>query len=554
MIRLAQMEWGDLPAWVSATSTLFALIFAAVAAVAARRAYRIESERDQVNAGQRRQQEAFLRRAQAALVSAWWSSRNTPTDPPQWGAFVRNASETPVYQARLSVVNVHDPDVSDHFDLAVVPPAAAPEFYRSRVVDEEMTPDTALDFRVEMTFTDSTGNRWSRDQQGRLSEVQSEVTIWADTQRTRTLDRFSADFLASHHVKVLFRTCPIETLRRDFLVAVKAGETADVLVGPHDWIGNLVQHRVIDPIDLTRRRREAFVQQTIEAMTYEDALYGIPYASDSIALLRNLELAPQPPATVEEMLAHGRRLCGANRSSDPVALQVGTGDGFYVYPLYSSAGGRLFSRDSDGGWDVNAVAGAGSAAALGRLRALGEQGEGILRREIDRDAAIRTFIEGRTPYLVCAPWGMGEARAAGVRVAASPMPPFENAQPARSLIAVHGFFLASASRNKAIAQDLIGEHLTRTEVALALYAAQPRTPALRTALDSVFGSDAEARVFHDQCEVGDLIPSAPDVVAMWEMFNRAEVDTVAGDGVEAVVQRLRQSVVDANRMAGRRQP
>jgi arabinogalactan oligomer / maltooligosaccharide transport system substrate-binding protein len=72
--------------------------------VVTRRTYQIESERDRVNAKARRVQEYFARRAQAALVSAWWEESRDG----QWGAFVRNASETPVYQAFLTVLGLDD--------------------------------------------------------------------------------------------------------------------------------------------------------------------------------------------------------------------------------------------------------------------------------------------------------------------------------------------------------------------------------------------------------------------------------------------------------------
>jgi arabinogalactan oligomer / maltooligosaccharide transport system substrate-binding protein len=545
-MRPTLVEFGDLPGWVSAVSTLFALVFAAVAAVATRRAYKIESDRDRINAQERKGQEAFLRRAQAALVSAWWGSRRTAIRRTQWGAFVRNASETPVYQATLSVVNVHDPDVGERFELTVVPPTDVAQFYPSRLGRaQDSTADTP-DYRVEMSFTDSTGTRWIRDPQGRLYEVFPELTIWADTQRTRILDQFTQSFLASHQVDVHFHTLPIETLRSDFLAAVKAGETPDVLVGPHDWIGNLVAHQAIEPISLPTRRRAAFTERALDAMTYGGRLYGIPYAADSIALLRNLELAPQAPATLEELLSNGRSLCAAGRAREPFVVQVGTGDGFYVYPLYTSAGGRLFVEAADGRWDPTAVAGEGTVNAFARLRMLGEQGDGILRREIDRDKAIALFTRGETPYLVCAPWGIGEARAAGMPVAVSPVPPFAGGAPARSLVAFHGFYLASTSRNKSVAQDLISHHMTRTEVAMALYAAQPRTPALRSALDKVLASDAASAIFHRQVEAGDIIPSDPEIVDVWNVFHRAEVDVVAGQPVEPVLRSLQQRLVQVS--------
>ncbi len=259
----------------------------------------------------------------------------------------------------------------------------------------------------------------------------------------------------------------------EFLAAVAEGQTPDVITGPHDWIGALVENNLVEPVDLPVERRSAFVDKAIEAMTYNGELYGVPYAADSIALLRNLDLAPVAPKSIDEMIRHGRSLCSGGSVAEPVAIQVGEGDGFYVYPLLSSLGGKIFARTADGRWDQEALAGQSSARAFRRIVELGEKGDRVLRREINRDVAISLFVEGRTPYLLCAPWAIGPARDAGIRVAASTVPPFEGGAPARSLIAVHGFFFPTAGKNKAIARELVYDFLTRMDIAEALYWPSP---------------------------------------------------------------------------------
>src|SRR5262249_10321424 len=159
---------------------------------------------------------------------------------------------------RVLVVSARDPDVHEAIDLIVLPPAAEPVFYPTGIVEDSAEVPVDPDRRVEVAFSDSAGIRWIRDQQGGLAEVLSELTIWADDQRTTTLDQFTADFLASHHVVVRFRTRPIETLRADFLAAARSGEGADILVGPHDWIGDLARHGAIDPIRIDSVRKDAF--------------------------------------------------------------------------------------------------------------------------------------------------------------------------------------------------------------------------------------------------------------------------------------------------------
>lgn len=172
------VEWGDLPGWLSAFGSVFALVFAAIVVVVTRRMYQIESERDRVNAEARSVQESFARRAQAALVSTWWGESRDEG----WGAFVRNASETPVYQVYLTVL---DPD--DHSDgikvhYLVVPPSDDALFCP---IDNDRPAQRTTDRRVKLSFTDAAGVRWLRNQYGLLTELQPNLRIKADPSRAR---------------------------------------------------------------------------------------------------------------------------------------------------------------------------------------------------------------------------------------------------------------------------------------------------------------------------------------------------------------------------------
>jgi maltose-binding protein MalE len=529
-------NWGDVPTWLSSIATILALGFAAAAAVVAQRVYRIESKRDKINADARREQEAFLRRTQAALVSAWWGRQDGGQWPDRWGAFVRNASETPVYQASLTTLDIHDPDVSERFELPIVPPGAEPAFHPSglTVQDGQHT----ADYRVEITFTDSAGVRWIRDQQGRLSELRPEVLIWADERRAAALHRHAEEFLAGYEVRLRFRTGRIETLYEELVSSTGVDEMPDIVVGPHDRINSLVRHGVIDPVALSQRRVRGFLPEAVSAMTYQGELYGVPYALDTAVLLRNTDLAPDAPATFEAMLADGERLRGANQA-DYVFLMP-AGDPYYLYAVLLAAGGQLFGRAPDGRLDTGAT-GLGTSqtlAAFERIRELGALGAGVLRPEIDRDRATELFVAGRSPYLTCASRVLADARRSGLPFAVGPVPPYAGCPPVRPFVSVHGFYLTRHGPNKTIAQDLAAHYLTRTDVSLALYATQPRPPALRAAVDQVVDRDPVMAAFYRECQLGDLLPSIPEMEEVWRLLAQAEEELVRGAPAAPAVRRL----------------
>jgi Bacterial extracellular solute-binding protein len=380
------------PTWLSAVAALIALMFAAIAAVAARRTYLIESDRDRVNAQARLVQDAYLRRSQAALVSTWWSQRDG-------GAYVRNASDSPVYQAYLTV---HDdaPGTTVKLDLPVIPPSGQPEMYPVQVREASLTSR-----RVSLTFTDASGVRWERDRYGRLTETDPSLLICAHPDVAGVLSSFAADMQAAYGVCVDFDTDAVEYGPRGTQLRARfARGGAEVLVAPHDWIGEFLAAAAVDEIPLPQTRRAAFRPWTLDAMSQHGSLYGIPIALDTMALVRNTELAPDPPTTMDELIKVGLRLKAAGRAQQIMAVMVGeTGDPYQIWPLVSSSsGGWLFGRTPDGAWDPHSIglARPETVAAFERIRQLGDTGLGILRRGTDDDAAADAFCRGDTAFLL----------------------------------------------------------------------------------------------------------------------------------------------------------
>ena len=77
-------------------------------------------------------------------------------------------------------------------------------------------------------------------------------------------------------------------------------------MGAHDWIGNLVQNGTIDPIQIPETVSSTLQPLAIEAVTFDGQTYGMPYTMNNIVLFRNTDLAPDAPATMEEMVAAGQ--------------------------------------------------------------------------------------------------------------------------------------------------------------------------------------------------------------------------------------------------------
>jgi arabinogalactan oligomer/maltooligosaccharide transport system substrate-binding protein len=376
------------------------------------------------------------------------------------------------------------------------------------------------------------------------AQAGGKLVIWADDKRAAVLKPFAEKFSKDNGVNVT-----VQAISKDqqttFVTASQQGSGPDVMVGAHDWIGNLVQNGAIDPVRLTDAQKSAFPAVALKAVTFNGQLYGVPYALENIALIRNTDLAPSAPATIEDLVAAGKALKTAGKATEIMALQTGqNGDVYHLYPLYTSGGGYLFGTKTNGDLDPKdlGVGKPGSVAALTKIQALGEKGEGALKRSIGGDNSIATFTSKKTAFLVSGPWAITDIKKAGIHYDISPVPGFAGGQPAQPFVGVQAFFVAAKGKNKALAQEFVTNYLTQPDLAVALYQAEPRPPALTAALDQVKASDPDLAKFLEAGKIGQPMPSIPEMATIWDPLGKAEAAIIGGANVQTTVDAAAKTI------------
>ncbi|MEP7333863.1 MAG: extracellular solute-binding protein, partial [Terracoccus sp.] len=188
--------------------------------------------------------------------------------------------------------------------------------------------------------------------------------------------------------------------RQQYKDATKVGKGPDIVVGAHDWLGELVQENTVAPIQLSADTAAQFAKTSIDAAKFNGQNYGVPYAVENIALMRNTALAPDAPKTMDELVASGKAIKAKNPKVTNVLLQqVGkTGNAYYTYPYMSAFGGGIFGSTADGGFDPNKVI-VGSKGSVQGAEVLAKLGkEGILSTNVGDDNAEGLFDAGKSPY------------------------------------------------------------------------------------------------------------------------------------------------------------
>jgi arabinogalactan oligomer/maltooligosaccharide transport system substrate-binding protein len=384
-------------------------------------------------------------------------------------------------------------------------------------------------------------------EEGGQAASSGELLVWAgEGTGGEAVKKVAAGFGDEHGVDVTVELLPGDELQSNFVTASQAGNAPDVLFGAHDWIGNLVQNGSIDPVQLPDATRELFQPLALDAVTFNGQVYGMPFTMNSIVLYRNTALAPEAPETIEQLIATGQQLKGSAGVTEVLAYPVGdTGNPYFIHPLFTSGGGYIFGTDDDGDYDPSdlGIGERGSVSAYRQIRALGEQGAGVLKRSISAENALTLFTSGKAPFLVEGPWQLPNLAGGDIEFDVSAVPGFEGEETASPFITVDAAYVASAADNKVLAQEFVSTFWSSTETQLAYFEASGAVPASVTVLEQIRDSEPMvAEVARSGAENGQIMPSIPEMAAVWDPLGKAEAAVVAGRDPESTIQAASRAI------------
>lgn len=353
------------------------------------------------------------------------------------------------------------------------------------------------------------------------------IKIQAGDDEIPALRGIAEDFTADTGVQVEFvqREVNAQTIS-NFISQSPTGQAPDIIVSPHDNLGQLASNGVVVPVEMGERA-EDFSDNARDAVVYNGVSYGVPYAIENVALLRNNELTTADPATFDELRAEGHRVMEREGIQYPftVSQSPENGDPYHLYALQTSFGAEVFERTEDGEYTSSLTMGGESGHAFARyLQDLGETGD--LRTSMTPDIAKESFVNGRSAFHLGGPWELADVESAGMDVSVLPVPPAGDEE-ARPFVGVQAFFVNANAQNPVAAQDFAANYLTRPESQTALYESTGRPPASRVAVDRMQG-DPLRSAYAEIAETGLPMPAIPEMGAVWSFWGTTENAVVDG--------------------------
>lgn len=348
------------------------------------------------------------------------------------------------------------------------------------------------------------------------------LTVWVDETRTEPVKAAAEKFEADTGAKVDLVVKNFDDIRADFNTQVPTGNGPDITVGAHDWLGEFTKNGVVAPVELGDKAKE-FTDVAVEAFTYDGTVYGMPYAVENIALIRNTELAAEAPKNFDEMIEMGK----AAGTTYPFLIQVDAkGDPYTMVPFQNSFGATVFKQNSDGSYTSELNLGGENGHAFANwLKENGKTGTGVLSTSITYDIALDQFKQGNSPFIVGGPWMLDSFKDMKLAVDEIPAPGPQTASP---FVGVQGFYVNAKSPNALLANNFLANYIATKDIQVKMFEAGGRTPALAAAAEEV-KSDPLAAGFAKVAESAVPMPSIPEMGEVWNFWGVTEAQIINGE-------------------------
>ena len=346
------------------------------------------------------------------------------------------------------------------------------------------------------------------------AETSATLVIMADEVTAPVLESMKDAVAQQIGVELEIQQVAFGEIGNQVRVSIPAGEGPDLFITAHDQIGNYIEGGLIAPVDLGDKA-DQFVESSLDAFSYGGELYGMPYATENVALFRNTDLVPEPIETWDDFIAVSNALID---DGTVVNGTVFPNTNFHIYGIHTAFGGYIFGTDASGALDPNDVGldSPGFIASGDFIEQL--VADGLVPAAADGSAADAQFIEGQIPFVINGPWALTAYREGGVPYSVDPLPSGP-AGPGAPFLGSRGFLVNALSENRLLAETFLTEFVATEEFMGNLFAQDPRIPAFIPTLETV--DDVDLAGFAAISPIASPMPNIPEMGAVWDSWGSA---------------------------------
>src|SRR5690349_12587898 len=357
------------------------------------------------------------------------------------------------------------------------------------------------------------------------------ITVWVDSPQKPAIVASANAWSAGKGVSVNVLVHAFGGIRDD-LKTVTPDNAPDIIIGPHDWVGDLATNGLIEPLYPKKATLSQFPNYALNAFSYGTAvkkLYGAPYGLENVGLVVNtaLEKVPTTFAQLEkEALAY------KHKSSGNIAIAVpqgSGGDAYHMYPFFSGLGGYVFGTNKIGNLDPSNI-GVANAKFIKNVGLIDKWNkEGLINSKVDYNTAKNAFLQKKAAFWITGPWESDTLKSSGIKFKIIQMPKI--VYQSVPFLGVQGMMVtkyATAHGVDSLAKDFVSNYMMQPAAQLSLANANGRAPANKVASKKY--SDPLLSQFGKAGVGGVPMPNIPQMGAVWSELGGAWVKATKGTG------------------------
>ena len=373
------------------------------------------------------------------------------------------------------------------------------------------------------------------------SSLTGSLTLWhgwtgaeADTLNNDILPAW----LAAHpDAPVEALAVPFDQLKAKYNTEAATGGGPDLLIGPLDWVGELATSETIKPLDdvIDSEVLGNYLPTTVEALTYNEQLYGVPESFETVALYYNTDLVPTPPKTTAEL--------------DTLAAEMPEGTyGIAILSNFYHPAGYLFGYgaqlfDAENNSTLNSPE---TVAFLNWM--LGTTTKPGYFQQADDAAITSLFKEGKAAMVINGPWALGDYETAlgEGKVGVAPLPTISEAEdaPAKPFLGLKHIMLnANADDDQTALAAAFMTWFTGPDSEKFLAEKAGHLPA-HTGVD--VSADPVAQAFVTQAETATPLPTIAEMGQVWEPAQQMITKVLAGEATPEEAAAEAQDTINQN--------
>jgi len=354
----------------------------------------------------------------------------------------------------------------------------------------------------------------------------STVTLWHAYRgkESDALNQVAAAFNAKKSgIELKVVSIPYDAFADKITAAIPRGKGPDLFIFAQDRIGDWAASGLIEPVDfwLDDTLKKAFLPPTLDALAYDDAVYGLPLAFKMVALFYNTKLVKAAPETTDDLIAQAKKATDAKAGKYGLVYENAN---FYHHGAWMQGfGARVFTAKKptlDAQPSIDALVFAQDLA----------KNQGVMPQEVTATLVTTLFNKGQAAFVINGPWFMAEIdKGVAYKVAVLPAISKAGGKKAAPFLTTEAVIMSAKTADKKAAFEVM-KYLTSVEAGKTMALTGRQTSARREVYDdAAVAKDELLMTFKKQLETAVPMPNTPAMRMVWAPMTSAMNKVINGN-------------------------